>query len=137
LNVPPFIQAPVNRWQKSTSYFPYIMYNTKKIRMYRDVQYGKNTASGCTIRKNNVRSHVLNGCFWLDENYSCIIIVIIILRVSFCSDIWYCNILAYYPVLDVPINPYFYRIVHYVREVTHWFLSSVYWSLYKWWNIQW
>jgi hypothetical protein len=27
--------------QKSTSYFPYIMYNTKKIRTYRDVQYGK------------------------------------------------------------------------------------------------
>ena len=25
-----------------------------------------------------------------------IIINIIILRVSFCSDIWYCNILAYY-----------------------------------------
>ena len=38
-----------------------------------NVQYEKNTASGCTIRKNNVRSHVLNGCFWLDENYSCII----------------------------------------------------------------
>jgi hypothetical protein len=55
LNVPPFIQAPENRRQKSTSYFPYIMYNTKKIRTYRDVQYGKNTASGCTIRKNNVR----------------------------------------------------------------------------------
>ena len=73
MNVPPFIQAPENRRQKSTSYFPYIMYNTKKIRTYRDVQYGKNAASGCTIRKNNVRSHVLNGCFWLDENYSCII----------------------------------------------------------------
>ena len=49
----------------------------EKIRIYRDVQYGKNTASGCTIRKNNVRSDVLNGCFWLDENYSCIIIYII------------------------------------------------------------
>ena len=58
MNVPPFIQAPVNRWQKSTSYFPYIMYNTKKIRIYRDVQYGKNTASGCTIWKNNVRSRL-------------------------------------------------------------------------------
>jgi hypothetical protein len=34
-------------------------------------------------------------------------------------------------------KPYFFRIVHYVREVTRWFLSSVYWSLYKWWNIQW
>jgi hypothetical protein len=30
-----------SRRQKSTSYFPYIMYNTKKIRTYRDVQYGK------------------------------------------------------------------------------------------------
>ena len=38
-----------------------------------NVQYGKNTASGCTIRKNNVRSQILNGCFWLDSNYSCII----------------------------------------------------------------
>jgi hypothetical protein len=55
LNVSPFIQAPENRRQQSTSYFPYIMYNTKKIRTYLDVQYGKNTASGCTIRKNNVR----------------------------------------------------------------------------------
>jgi hypothetical protein len=26
-------------------------------------------------------------------------------------------------VLDVPISPYFFRIVHYVREVTRWFLS--------------
>ena len=32
----------------------------------RDVQYGKNTASGCKVRENNVRSHVLNECFWLD-----------------------------------------------------------------------
>ena len=43
LNVPPFIQAPENRRQKSTSYFPYIMYNTKKSTdlSYGDVQYGK------------------------------------------------------------------------------------------------
>ena len=59
-----------SRRQNSTSYFPYIMYNTKKntdwtcenIRLP-VVQYGK----------NNVRSHVLNGCFWLDWNYGCII----------------------------------------------------------------
>ena len=37
------------RRQKSTSYFPYIMYTTKKIQTYRDIQYGENTASGCTI----------------------------------------------------------------------------------------
>jgi hypothetical protein len=38
----------------------------------------------------------------------------------------------------------FFRIVHYVREVTRWFLSFASkqnkpeneWSLYKWWNIQ-
>ena len=46
------------------SYFPYIMYNAKKKPIGRlDVQYGKNAASGCTIRENNVRSHVLNECF--------------------------------------------------------------------------
>jgi hypothetical protein len=51
-----------------------------------NVQYEKNTdLSGRPIRKkygfrlyktgkNNVRSHVLNGCFWLDWNYSYIII---------------------------------------------------------------
>jgi len=32
------------------------------------------------------------------EGHSCLIVIenIIILRVSSCSDIWYCNILAYY-----------------------------------------
>ena len=48
------------------SYFPYIMYNAKKkkpIGRLDDVQYGKNAASGCTIRENNVRSHVLNECY--------------------------------------------------------------------------
>jgi hypothetical protein len=40
-----------SRRQKSTSYFLYIMYNTEKIQTYRDVQYGKNTASGCSIRE--------------------------------------------------------------------------------------
>ena len=40
-----------SRRQKSTSYFPYIMYNMKKIQTYRDVQYGKNAASSCTIRE--------------------------------------------------------------------------------------
>ena len=29
-----------------------------------------------------------------------------------------------FSVLDVPISLYFSRIVHYVREVTRWFLSS-------------
>jgi hypothetical protein len=29
-------------------------------------------------------------------NFLGILLYIIILRVSFCSDIWYCNILAYY-----------------------------------------
>ena len=42
------------------------MSNTENIRLP-IVQYGK----------NNVRSHVLNGCFRLDQNYSCIIIYII------------------------------------------------------------
>jgi hypothetical protein len=39
-----------SRRQKPTSYFPYIMFNTKKKNVL-DVQYGKNTASGCTIRE--------------------------------------------------------------------------------------
>jgi hypothetical protein len=54
-----------------------------------NVKYEKNTdLSGRPMRKkfgfrlynakNNVRSHVLNGCFWLDENYSCIIIITIL-----------------------------------------------------------
>jgi hypothetical protein len=33
------------------------------------------------------------------STYSDLLNVSIILRVSFCSDIWYCNILAYYPGL--------------------------------------
>jgi hypothetical protein len=36
-----FKQFEKKKEKKSTSYFPYIMYNTKKIRTYRDVQYGK------------------------------------------------------------------------------------------------
>ena len=36
--------------------------------------------------------------YWKKNNIS----TIIILRVSFCSDIWYCNILAYY--LDTQYN---------------------------------
>jgi hypothetical protein len=37
-----------SRRQNSTSYFPYIMYNTKK---NTDWTCGKYTASGCTIRE--------------------------------------------------------------------------------------
>ena len=60
LNVPSFIQAPENRRQKSMSYFPYIMYNMKKIWTYRDVQYGKNMLLVVQYGKNNVRSGL--GC---------------------------------------------------------------------------
>ena len=38
--------------------------------------------------------HVASGR--VDRDISVVISVIIILPVSFCSDIWYCNILTYY-----------------------------------------
>ena len=49
--------------RKQTTEIPYIMYNTKTIRLIETSNTEKNTAFGCTIRTNNVRSHVLNGCF--------------------------------------------------------------------------
>jgi hypothetical protein len=39
------------------------MYNAKKKKNVLEVQYGKITASIVQYGKNNVRSHVLNGCF--------------------------------------------------------------------------
>jgi hypothetical protein len=57
-----FVYAVTIEWQKSTSYFPYIMYNTKKIRTCRDVQYGKIWLPVLQYGKNNVRSKKIRTC---------------------------------------------------------------------------
>jgi hypothetical protein len=55
-------QVPKNTKQKAKA-DPDVYKRWMKSALPRDQREIHNTASGCIIRENNVRSHVLNGCF--------------------------------------------------------------------------
>ena len=88
--------------------------NTKKIRTYRDAQYGKNTASGCTMRKNNVRFLLYSYNFNPIKNTHLRHVTVhyfsrIVQPEAIFFPYWTSNTF------------FFLRIVHYVREVNRWF----------------
>jgi hypothetical protein len=64
---------------------------TQKIVSYKNVE-----PSQYEFLSNNVRIRYMQLTYNLFFVLFLLIYYIIILRVNFCSDIWYCNILAYY-----------------------------------------